>query len=69
MAPRDALTLDEYDVDIPMSDVHQFYRNLVAVIKGREELIVKPEEVRRVLCVMEAAFQSAETDQRLKTQI
>lgn len=69
MAPRDELTLDWYDVEIPVSDVHQFYRNLSAVIEGVEELIVKPREVRRVLSIMENAFSSAKIGQRINTYI
>ncbi len=69
MAPRDELTLAEYDVDRPDSDVHQFYRNLAAAIGGREEQLIKNAEVRRVLCVMEAAFRSAETHQTLQVGI
>ncbi|MDY3917535.1 MAG: Gfo/Idh/MocA family oxidoreductase [Candidatus Limivivens sp.] len=41
------------------NDWNDFFRNLVGVINGQEELIVKPEQVRRVLGVMEAARESA----------
>lgn len=69
MAPRDELTLDMYEIERPVSDVHQFYRNLAAAIDGREEQLIKNEEVRRVLCVMEACFKSSELHQTLKTEI
>lgn len=69
MAPRDHLTLDEYEIERPTSDVHNFYRNFCAAIDGTEEQLIKNCEVRRVLCVMEAAFESAETHQTLKTDI
>ena len=69
MAPRDELTLDMYEIERPVSDVHQFYRNLAAAIDGREEQLIKNEEVRRVLCVMEACFKSSELQQTLKTEI
>ncbi len=62
MAPRDEITLDYYEIDRPHSDVHDFYRNLVKAIDGEEEQIVKLEQVRRVLLVMEACFKSAETN-------
>ena len=61
MAPRDSITLDEYDWEKPQSDVHDFYRNLVAAIDGKAEIIVKLPEVRRVLRVMEEAFRSSST--------
>ena len=39
---------------------NDFFRNLVGVVNGTEKLAVKPEQVRRVLRVMEAARKSAE---------
>ena len=69
MAPRDELTLDFYEVPRPTSDVHDFYRNLTAAMHGEADIIVKLPEVRRVLCVMEAAFRSAETKQTQKVYI
>jgi len=69
MAPRDELTLQEYDLDRPLSDVHDFYRNYCAVLDGKAELLVKPEEVRRVLQVMEAAFASSEQQAVISTDI
>ncbi len=59
MAPRDEITLDEYDWTRPASDVHDFYRNLVLAIDGKAEPIVTLPEARRVLRVMEEAFNSA----------
>jgi predicted dehydrogenase len=38
-----------------------FYRNFAAAVDGKEQLIVTPAQVRRVLSVMEAAFASGET--------
>ena len=69
MAPRDELTIDSYTIDIPKSDVHDFYRNFCSAIEGKCEPIVKLYEVRRVLRVMEAAFKSAETKQVIKEDI
>lgn len=60
MAPRDSLTIDEYDVGKPKSDVHDFYRNFCAAIDGKEELLITPDEVMRVLKIMELAFESAQ---------
>ena len=69
MAPRDNITLDEYDLPIPKSDVHNFYRNVCAAIDGKAERYIKLEEVRRVMCVMEAAFASDEKGQVLNVEI
>jgi predicted dehydrogenase len=45
------------------SDWVDFYKNVAAVLAGREESRIKIPEVRRVLEVMEAVWQSAETGQ------
>ena len=58
MAPRDEVTIDSYEIERPASDVHDFYRNFTAAIDGSCEQLVKNEEVRRVLLVMEKAFES-----------
>lgn len=67
MAPREEITLDTYEIERPVSDVHDYYRNLVRAIDGKEEIFVKQPEVRRVLLVMEAAFRSAELGEAIKT--
>ena len=59
MAPRDEKTMDEYSLDIPTSDVHDFYRNVCRAIDGEEEQIVKHHEVMRVFRIMEAAAESS----------
>ena len=69
MAPRDEITIDSYEIDRPTSDVHDFYRNYVKAIDGIEPQLIKNEEVRRVLLVMEAAFRSAETDSAITVNI
>ncbi len=69
MAPRDELTLDEYDMERPTSNVHDFYRNYVAAIDGKEQLYIKNCEVRRVLQVMEASFASDQLKQVMSVAI
>jgi hypothetical protein len=69
MAPRDEITLDMYELERPVSDVHDYYRNLTATIDGKAEIFVKLPEVRRVLLVMEGAFKSAELGTSLKVDI
>ena len=69
MAPRDELTLDEYDIERLSSDVHNFYRNFVAATEGKEEQLIKNWQVRRVLSVMEACFKSDEDHQTLCVEI
>ena len=60
MAPRDEITLKTYEIERPVSDVHDFYRNVVKAVDGIEPQLIKLCEVRRVMQVMEAAFKSAE---------
>ena len=69
MAPRDSLTLDEYEIERPTSNVHDFYRNFCDAIDGKAEQLIKNCEARRVLCVMEKCFESAESTQTVKVQI
>ncbi len=69
MAPRDEITIDSYEIERPVSDVHDFYRNYVKAIDKAEPQLIKNDEVRRVLLVMEAAFKSAEEGIALKTDI
>ena len=69
MAPRDEITLDTYEVERPVSDVHDFYRNFCAALDNRAELLVKHCEVRRVMQIMEAAFKSTKQQQRVEVEI
>lgn len=45
------------------SDIRDFYRNVMAVLEGQEESLIKLEEVTRVMKVMEAIFESAKKRQ------
>jgi hypothetical protein len=47
------------------TDWVDFYRNVADALDGKEELKVKISEVRRVLSVMEAARQSAQTGEAI----
>lgn len=69
MAPRDNASCLEYKLNLPESDVHDFYRNFCEVIDGVSEQYVKNCEVRRVLQVIEAAFISNEKHERLCVNI
>ena len=69
MAPRDEITIDSYELERPASDVHNFYRNYTRAIDGLEPALIKNEEVRRVLLVMEAAFKSGESGNAVATEI
>lgn len=62
MAPRNEVTTSTYECALPCSDVHDFYRNFCAAIEGREQQLIKHDEVMRVMRVMETAFESVEKD-------
>ena len=49
--------------DIPKVETEhiEFFENYFAALDGKAELLVKPQEVRKVLEVMEACWKSAET--------
>ncbi|MCB7071081.1 Gfo/Idh/MocA family oxidoreductase [Caldifermentibacillus hisashii] len=58
-------------VNLPAASVlsQDFYDNLVSVIEGRTEAIVKNHEVLRVLKLMEIIFESAEKNEVVKTSL
>ncbi len=63
MAPRDSITVDEYELERPKSDVHDYYRNFVKAIDGEAAQLVTHEQMMLDMKVMEAAFKSAELNQ------
>ena len=65
MAPRDEVTLDLYEVERPVSDVHDFYRNFCAAMDGEAQPLITQPQVRRVLRLMELALKSAEDGQAI----
>ena len=69
MAPRDEITLKQYKKPRPNSDVHDFYRNFCNTLDGKANIMVTHAQVRRVMQVMEAAFDSAQKGQTIKTNI
>ncbi len=69
MAPRDDQSTERVQIELPNTDVHDFYRNFCDAIDGKAEQVVKNHEVRRVLQVMVAAFKSDELHERVKVEI
>ncbi len=63
MAPRNEITTDTYELERPVSDVHDFYRNFCAAIDGKEKQLVTHEQMLRDLLLIEAAFRSVEQGQ------
>lgn len=62
MAPRTSETIQEYPLSRIPSDVKDFYRNVIKTIDGKEDIIVKHKEVMKSMRLMEAVFQSAQTN-------
>lgn len=54
---------------LPSVDVAQrdYFVHFLKAFNGQEEIIVKPEQVRRVLCVMDAVRESQRTKEAVKT--
>ncbi|TDW16188.1 putative dehydrogenase [Breznakia blatticola] len=64
-APQPAGALYSEELPTVETDWTDFYQNFVNVVNGKEEQLVKHEEVRRVLAIMEAAWKSSETNQAI----
>lgn len=55
-------------VESEQGDYRKFYENVYQVISGNEELLVKPEEARDVIKVIELAMQSNSEKRQVKFQ-
>jgi len=69
MAPRPPETKEDFPLPQVESDWSELYQNLVAVMDGKAELIVKPHQVRRVLQLIEAIFQSAKENRSVENNL
>ena len=69
MAPRDSVTVSEYNVERPKSDVHDFYRNFTRAIDGTDTQLVTHAQMLRVLNVIEAAFKSVKEKQVINVDL
>lgn len=59
MAPRRDDSIHTETEPEVKSEIREFYRNVTAVLEGREEGLVRLDEVMRVMKLMEAVFVSA----------
>ena len=72
MAPRSEDTVETIKLSAPtdvMDNLVPTYEQFINAIDNGEELKIKPEEVLRVIKVMEAAFLSSEKGETVKTNI
>ncbi|MGN0741451.1 MAG: Gfo/Idh/MocA family protein [Candidatus Fimadaptatus sp.] len=60
MAPRPKQTTQELPLPEVDTDWSSYYKNIAAVLDGREELIVRPEQALRVMKVIDLMFKSEE---------
>ncbi len=61
MAPRPAHTTQELDLPKEQKNWAEYYRNIIACLDGKAELIVKPAQCLRVMKLIDLAFQANET--------
>lgn len=52
-------------IESEVGDYRKFYQNVLEAIKGKEELIVKPEQARDVIKIIELAMQSHKEKRRV----
>lgn len=62
MAPRTEETIATEKLPEVETDIKDFYRNVMANINGEAEILIKHDELMRVMKLMETAFKSAETN-------
>ena len=63
MAPRNSRTVRDYKIRKVRSDWSEYYKNVIAVLNGKAELVVKPAEIRQSMKFIEALFKSIEKQQ------
>lgn len=69
MAPRPSYTTETLELPEVETDWCDYYKNIVKVIEGKEELIVKPEQALRVMKVIEKVFESQRTGSGIRCYI
>lgn len=62
MAPRTDETIKTEDLPKVTADIRDFYRNVMDTINGKADILIKHNELMRVMLLMEAAFKSSETN-------
>jgi scyllo-inositol 2-dehydrogenase (NADP+) len=57
-----------YEEPLPEVNVdhRNYFEHFLKAFRGAEEIVVKPEQVRRVLCVMDAVRESAKTGEAIR---
>lgn len=63
MAPRREDTIHVEKLPVVHSDIRDFYKNVMAVLSGKEESKIKLSEIMRVMKLMETVFEAANLGQ------
>jgi len=63
MAPRTEETISTDELPKVETDIKNFYRNVMDTISGKAEILIKHDELMRVMKLMETAFKSAQLNQ------
>lgn len=65
MAPRREETIKTLDIPDIWPDIGEYYRNITAVLEGRESPIVTPAQMLRVMRLIDTVFEAARVGQAL----
>ncbi len=65
MAPRREDTIQTLDIPDIWPDIGEYYRNITACLEGRESPIVTPDQIRRVMRLIDKVFEAAACGQVL----
>ena len=69
MAPRREDTIKTLDIPDIWPDLGEYYRNITAVLEGRESPLVTPAQMLRVMRLIQAVFASARTGEVIPFEI
>lgn len=69
MRPRPGDTIETLELPTVETNWSDFYKNFQAVLEGKEELLIKPEETVRTMKVIDKIFESAETGKSISCRI
>ena len=69
MAPLEPEFLERIELPKPADETFGFWDNLLDALEGKREVEVKPEEMVRVMEVVDAAFQSAKENRVVEKRI
>ena len=65
MAPRREDTIETLEIPDLWPDIGEYYRNITAVLEGRESAIVTPTQMLRVMRLIDTVFEAARVGQVL----